>query len=234
MAYKFASSPDHSYLQTALGNVPDWDATDYTTIHVKVRTTGAVAETGATGVVQLVHEPGTEDEANHYLLVLVNTGTTNRLQWIVSKNDVETILYSTFEWAHANTDWHTIIAVANRDNYTLHLSVDGAVMESYNCTKWPTTDLWYVGVSAGGIFQSALDGDVAELAIWDTPILSAFAAGAADINALNKGFSPKRIRPGNLLAYWPLVRNIGSVWKEAYPFTAYNSPVVAAHPPVIG
>ena len=69
------------------------------------------------------------------------------------------------------------------------------------------------------------DGDIAEAGIWSV------ALDASEIAALGKGVSPLLIRPGSLLAYWPL---IGRYSPEICPKGGFDmtvtSAVVAAHP----
>jgi hypothetical protein len=50
---------------------------------------------------------------------------------------------------------------------------------------------------------------------------------------LAAGFSPLFVRPQSLVAYWPLIRDNDNDIVGGYDMTAYNTPTVAAHPPVI-
>ena len=52
-------------------------------------------------------------------------------------------------------------------------------------------------------------GDFAEYAMWDATLT------AAEANTLAKGFSADKVRPNNLLAYIPMVRNIQDVVSAA-------------------
>ena len=71
---------------------------------------------------------------------------------------------------------------------------------------------------------------VAEVGMWNIDL--ADGAYTADVAGLEQGFSPARIRPQNLIAYWPLVRGLQDV-RGGHTLTATNSPVVVEHPRVL-
>ena len=48
-------------------------------------------------------------------------------------------------------------------------------------------------------FDRWFNGNLAEVGMWDATLT------AAEMGILAKGFSPQFVRPGNLLAYWPLI-----------------------------
>ena len=50
---------------------------------------------------------------------------------------------------------------------------------------------------------------------------------------LARGYSPLFVRPQNLVAYWPLIRDEDQDRVGGYDMAAYNTPSVAAHPPII-
>jgi hypothetical protein len=72
-----------------------------------------------------------------------------------------------------------------------------------------------------------MDGRIAEVGIWDVALTD------AEIAILAAGFSPLFIRPQNLVAYWPLIRDEDQDRVGGYGFTAYNTPTIGVHPPVI-
>lgn len=89
-----------------------------------------------------------------------------------------------------------------------------------------TQDRTRIG-SALGIL--AFPGDIAEVGIWDVALTQ------GEIEALSKGFSPLLIRPGSLVAYWPI---IGRASPEIDPVGGYAMTVngtasASAHPRVI-
>ena len=92
-----------------------------------------------------------------------------------------------------------------------------------------TTDITPTGldktalaVERTNILANYLDGRMADATVWDVALSDAEVA----IPAL--GFSPLLVRPANLVAYWPLIRDDRD-WVGGYDMTAYNSPTWAAH-----
>jgi hypothetical protein len=71
-----------------------------------------------------------------------------------------------------------------------------------------------------------LSGMLADAAIWNV------ALTAAEVLMLANGVSPLAVRPGNLVAYWPLwgVHSTEIDLKGGYPLTLTNGPTKAAHP----
>jgi hypothetical protein len=81
-------------------------------------------------------------------------------------------------------------------------------------------DAMYIGNGRG--FGFGLNGDLAELAVWNTNLNS------DEINALSKGFKPFRIRPQSLWLYVPMIRNVQDL-RSARTLTANGSPTVSTH-----
>lgn len=68
-----------------------------------------------------------------------------------------------------------------------------------------------------------LTGDEAEVAYWDTNLT------AAEMLSLARGFSPRKVRPGNLVFHAPLIRS-SLDFVGALSLTDIATPGVAAHP----
>lgn len=68
-----------------------------------------------------------------------------------------------------------------------------------------------------------LIGMVAQMAMWSVGLT------AAEIASLVAGFSPRRVRPQSLVAYYPLVRDTTELVRRI-GLTETNSPTVFAHP----
>ncbi len=81
-----------------------------------------------------------------------------------------------------------------------------------------------IGDSTPAFYTS---GRIAEVAIWNV------ALSDAEVALLAKGFSPLFIQPHNLVAYWPLIRDDDNDWIGGFDLSAFNTPTVAAHPPLI-
>lgn len=77
---------------------------------------------------------------------------------------------------------------------------------------------------AGGRIQF-WSGDIAEAAIWNV------ALTAAEVLILSKGYSPLFVHPQNLVAYWPLIRDLNDR-VGGYTMVASGT-TVAAHVPKI-
>ena len=236
MAYSLQiDGGNHQNLITNLvtPDIPNWHATDYFTLCARVRTAGAV--TGLASIVQLGHVPDGDDKAHNYILYLENTSSENRVRFRSTQADTNFTLTSTQGWAQTNTDWHTIVATADRrsDNRRLRVSVDGAAMDVLEGPKFPNTERWFVRIGASGVEHNTLQGEVAEVALWNY-FLGLGANLTRTLNSLAKGFSPRLIQPHGLIAHWPLIRELGSTTGGKYLLTAEHSPEVVRHPAVIG
>lgn len=72
-----------------------------------------------------------------------------------------------------------------------------------------------------------MSGAVAEVGIWSV------ALSDAEVALLAKGFSPLFIQPENLVFYAPLIRDDDNDWIGGFDLTAFNTPTVAPHPPLV-
>jgi len=125
--------------------------------------------------------------------------------------------------------WHSVIACRNESqNPNLAVSIDGSTFGTKNKVSTSGAPS-YLTISSAGTYR-AIDGDVAEVAIWNMSMN--LAQYAADVAALAKGISPATIRPANLLHYWDLTRNLTDR-VGGCTLTAYNTPTVSEHPRVI-
>jgi hypothetical protein len=70
-----------------------------------------------------------------------------------------------------------------------------------------------------------LDGQIAEVGIWNA------ALPAAEIASLAKGMNCAKVRPQNLVFYAPLIRDLNDQ-KGGLTITNNNGATVAAHPRV--
>jgi hypothetical protein len=88
-------------------------------------------------------------------------------------------------------------------------------------------DFTDIGRRGVGAVQHYMSGRIAEAAIWNAALV------AAEAQILAAGYSPLLVRPQNLVAHWPLVRDEDQDRVGGYHMTAYNAPTVATHPPII-
>jgi hypothetical protein len=84
-----------------------------------------------------------------------------------------------------------------------------------------------VGVTGDSTPYGYHDGKIAEVGLWNVALTD------AEVAILGAGYSPLFVKPENLIAYWPLIRDEDQDRVGGYDFTAYNTPTVAAHPPII-
>lgn len=93
-----------------------------------------------------------------------------------------------------------------------------------------STDITPTGLGATRIARRVADymsGRIAEAAIWNVALTD------EEVAILGAGYSPLFVRPQNLVAYWPLIRDEDQDRIGGYDMTAYNAPSIATHPPVI-
>ena len=99
--------------------------------------------------------------------------------------------------------------------------------ETSTSLDFPTLDTTVIGCHyLAGSASNYMSGSIAEAAIW-TVVLT-----PAEIQILAAGYSPLLVRPQNLVAYWPLIRDTDDDIVGGYSMTPVNSPTVAAHPRV--
>ena len=125
----------------------------------------------------------------------------------------------------ANTWYHTVARITasnDHDIFTDGSKVDGSIDQAV-----PTL----AGIGFGSLRDNTpsnySDGAVAEAFIYDVALTD------VEISALAAGYSPLFIRPQSLQAYWPLIRDEDQDRLGGYDLTAYNTPTILEHPPVI-
>ncbi len=139
----------------------------------------------------------------------------------------------------ANSGWHHICGIEYAINSrAVFLDGVGKGTNTTSCTPsgLDSISIGRVGDSSPGGY---IGGGASEIAIWD---LSAWpgSTGAEKgaefervaVPALAKGFSPDNF-PLGILSYWRLVRDEDQDRVGGYDLTAYNTPSIADHPPMI-
>ena len=121
--------------------------------------------------------------------------------------------------------WHTAQAVfAASNDRRAYLDGGNKGTSSVDLTPAGIDKVMLAFGTAGGAY---LDGNLAESAIWDV------ALSDDEVADLGKWVSPLFIRPGNLVAYWPLIGSENIDWVGGHHLTPINSPTVGDHPPKI-
>ncbi len=139
-----------------------------------------------------------------------------------SSRALTTTNYSTTTWHHACGTW---AATNDRKSY-----IDGGSEGTNTQVRDPLNeDRTFIGAAADSSISEFFDGRLAEAAIWDV-VLS-----LSEITALANGWSPLRVRPTALLAYWPLYRDGGSGNADmsggGFNLTEVGTVTVADHSP---
>jgi Concanavalin A-like lectin/glucanases superfamily len=223
MAYNFVRASNH---HIEIAGLPDITTT--LSLSVRLRIANAIG----TGEQFLIFSKFKDSTDRNFQFDYINSGgnTGMRIAWnqpvstLISYSDSANIL-TVGTWYHflATADWTT-----NPDS--IHLYQDNAeatLNRSGSDNATPTTgapQLSRIGGIAGAS-SSNFDGDICELAIWDT-ILTADEARALGAKA-----SPLTVHPSNLVMYAPMVRDLID-HKGTTTFTNQGATVVA-HPPVI-
>jgi hypothetical protein len=128
--------------------------------------------------------------------------------------------YTTNTWHHA---CGVVVSSTER-----HAYIDGGSMGSDTANQsFPPVNRTGIACRVSGGIDVFFDGRIAEAAIWNVALLS------AEIAALAKGMRPLLIRPQNLVAYWPLVRDDDLDRWGGYHLYDYNNPGIGGHSPVI-
>jgi hypothetical protein len=100
---------------------------------------------------------------------------------------------------------HVCVVSASATSRSVYLNGGGKATDtaSYEPVSW-SFPLFTVGSnwSSGSIFQ-AFTGDLSDFAVWDVALTD------AEVLALSSGTPPTRIRPGNLVAYYPIEAGAG-------------------------
>lgn len=140
------------------------------------------------------------------LFRITDAGTKNKLSMfcidtVLSGHDaIGATVLSTATWLHIAGTWNGSSAATNKTLACWLNGVrDGTATSPGMHTTSDTTNGWVFGARAASF---PLDGDMAEMAFWDTD-LSAGTSTCPELVALSRGVSPTSIRPGSLVAHWP-------------------------------
>jgi len=156
---------------------------------------------------------GAQANTNYVFSLVEDTGTSY---------SITTVGYDVGEWNHACG-----VFTSN----TLRASYLNGGNKATNATSrvFPSTaNVTTIGVRhRGGAFANYMDGVIAEAGIWNVALTD------AEVASLAAGFSPLFVRPASLVAYWPLIRDEDIDIVGGYDLTAYNSPTIAAHCPIM-
>lgn len=144
------------------------------------------------------------------LSYVVSDGTTSQVN--------TTTGYSANVWHHG-----CIIEAATNNRAVL---LDGGSKGTNSDTRTPS-GVDDTALGASGRLTNEFTGRLAEWAVWNAALTD------AEVATLALGVSPLLIRPNNLVAYWPLIRDEDRDRVGGFHMTPSGSPTVADHPPKI-
>ncbi len=125
----------------------------------------------------------------------------------------------------ANTWCHCLGVGTNATDRKIY--VDGGNVGTNITSSTPAgLDTTSIGINVRSDLVQPLSGLVAEAAIWNINLTAVEAA------ILAAGYSPLFVRPQNLVAYWPIVRELNDR-VGGFNLTAVNGPAVSSHPAII-
>ena len=222
MAIRFSKTPSHSYLRTS--SVPTINANWVFSLWFKAD--------NVTEAHTLLKVEFDDPDNNRFVLVARGDIAGDPVQF---RSQVEGIIFEvdTTGAFLANT-WNHVMACTNIGD-KLHVSLNGAAWDVAGASKLPNGSPLYIQIGGDGVFIPAIEGSIAEVAIWD-----AFAPvqwmNSGDVGRLAQGFSPLKAVPNRPLGYWRLLGE--GAYQDIIggrTLTPYNSPVGASdHPPIIG
>jgi len=168
---------------------------------------------------------GDKDAPDNYFEMQLSGETSGTVAATARGNDIE---------QHANTSstystntWHHTAAVFT-DATDRAAFLDGGNKGTDNVDTTPSgLDRSTIGRSADSTPSDYMSGRIAEVGVWNVALTD------AEVAILARGYSPLFVRPQNLVAYWPLIRDEDQDRVGGYDMTAYNTPTIAAHPRVL-
>ena len=179
------------------------------------------------------------DISDRSLVSILNTGAPSDNAFVLHTSSGDTLVHASVANGGGGTGsaasggtvttgaWHhaaaTFFSTTSRNAW---LNGVGGATDTTACAN--PTGPNQAGLSAGGLGQTYFNGAIAEAAIWDV------ALTAAEIATLARGVSPLLVRPGSLLAYWPVygTQSPEPDLKGAAALTITGTATAAAHPRV--
>jgi hypothetical protein len=166
-----------------------------------------------------------KDVADNYHSLRANgTGAGDPISALSYDGDSERA--STSTGYSANT-WHHACGVWAADNDRRAYIDGGSKGTNSNNQNVSGIDRISIGRNGDSTPANYMSGRIAEAAIWSAALTD------AEVAILAKGYSPLFVRPQSLVAYWPLIRDEDQDRVGGYDLTAYNTPSIAVHLPMI-
>lgn len=143
---------------------------------------------------------GDVDSLNRVSLVFISSANVRATSVNTSGTGAVTDTSTTFS---ANTWAHGAAVFTSTTSRTVYLNGGGSSTSTTSndpsAANFDTTNIGCINNSSGR--STYFDGRLAEVGVWSV------ALTAAEVASLAKGISPLSVRPGSLIAYWPLIGN---------------------------
>lgn len=177
------------------------------------------------------------DEAEHSILSLTDADAFN--EWTIEIGRTGGVDYAIAMVNENNTNlgfalsttpptintWQHIAGIyTNNSSRTVYLNAANNATETTTATPTGVSNVNIGATLSNSVVTKDFNGAIAECAIWNTNLT------AAEITILSKGYSPLFVRPGNLVFYSPLVREMTNFKGGAL---TNNSSSVFDHPRII-
>ena len=166
---------------------------------------------------------GDTDALAYILFYMRDPADNDLLAW--SRDD------ATSDWADTTTSyttsgWHHVCGVWASSTSRIPYIDGGGSQEAVVDVPWPAgLDNTTLGARwQSGSVAAYYQGGIAETAVWNVALTT------AEISLLSAGASPLLVRPGNLVAYWPLVDNLNDI-VGGYNLTNHSA-TIEEHPRV--
>ena len=170
---------------------------------------------------------------SYYGVYLNSSGSSAKVGAVTANTGGTEFIAQTSTTFSANTWSHGAAVFASATSRSAYLNGGGKITETTSATPAPgLTTLHVGGYFSGSTLFGPMNGRLAEIGIWDAALTD------DEVISLSKGVSPLRVRPQNLVAYWPLygaaspepnyVRNSTSL-----ALTLNNAPPQIDHAPVM-
>lgn len=144
---------------------------------------------------------------------------------VASAGNLHNYVWDTSGNLSENT-WHHVLArctsITDQDLFRDGVKTDGNTGKDPLPGNFDRVSIARLGDATPSNYAA---GGAAEAAIWNAALTDAEAISLA------KGYSPLFVRPQNLRAYWPLIRDGDQDRTGDYDLTAFNTPGIASHPP---
>lgn len=220
MAYQFAQAPSHSYLRTA--NAPAFPAEWAISLWFK-----AADVTSRHTLLRVEYD----DPDNNRLMIQARGDVSGDPVRFVSQNENTQYSVDSTTSYTANV-WQHVLVATGFSAGNMWISLNGAAWVANTSIKGPNGSPSYIQIGGDSGFIPSIIGSVAEVAMWNAlnPYVAFDPQGLG--KPLTQGFAPSLMHR-TLVFYAPLIRELQDLVGGNH-LTAYNSPEVVAHCPVIG